>query len=388
MPRICGNVTSATHTLSRRVAFNRDVPVTLVRTEDTYYLKLKYVVLYRNGTENLSLARLQAQHQALNACYNAANDNVSHVPQSGRYNFQGVVGKANIVFLPSDHTAVKEEDVQRIAVSQTFDGLGNVLAFLSSNQVTLDAKTLHIICAPLNSILGEAYLESNVCTVESGSVGGETELGTLATFRLGRTAVHEVGHCLGLPHVFTGDCTQVFSDIPTQVNPNFEFKLVNEGGAWSGQLCNRDRDCKYYRNNDTSVLISGVNPPYSCMGCTGPSCNQCDTSLYEQGCNFLDYSEDEHMVMFSLQQCDHMRQVLVSGSTGMELQASDGGTITGTTATDGTTTSADVPSTAAAKPKSKTLSLPLLIGIIVGSVVGAVLLALLIYWSVTHSKRT
>jgi len=318
MPRKCGSVTNAEETRERRIQFQGEVRsgIRSVDDEKIIYIAIHYTVLYRNSGENLPLASIQAQHQVLNACFNALNDNISKVSSSGRYNFKSVVGNSKLVFLPTHYADLTEEHVTRVSVNTNFAGLTSVQDHLQSSGISLDATRMNMMIAPLEDILGEARMESNVCVVTTGSVGGELALGSMSEYGLGRTAVHEVGHCLGLPHIFTGTCTQVFSDIPAQRIPNFSFNLTS-----GGRLCNRDRDCKYHRNGDTSVLQSGVSLPYSCFSChtAPPTCDECDTELYEQALNFLDYVDDSEMVMFSAQQSLHMRQVLRSESTGITL---------------------------------------------------------------------
>ena len=356
--------------------------LTAASTEQLY-VGIQYFVLYRNDTENLSIDLIRSQHQMLNACYNQVNLGLSKVPSSGHYSFADVIGNPHVTFLPSDYKAVEEDMIIRVACSQSFSGITPVLNFLEASGHPKVSGKLNAIIAPLDSILGEAQVSGNACTVLSGSVGGELLPGQLTPFRLGLSLVHEAGHCMGLSHIFDSGCVQVHSDIPVQSNPNFEFVLANG----TGTNCNRMRDCKYYRNGDNSVLTAGVPPPYSCWTCLADSqCPVCDTEPYEQGCNFLDYATDDNMVMFSKQQALAIRETLVSASNGVELKTSDGGAVP---IADAANISAAVNSQGTIPPagdtsmKSSKLWTPTLISVVaVCGAISAAAIALFIWWFV------
>lgn len=302
----------------------------IATSSEKLYMNIHYHVIYRNSGENLPLAVLQSQHQMLNASLNKINTNIAKVPSSGRYNFKDSIGNVAVVVIPSNYTELTEQSVTRIPSNREFTGLADVLNWMSTNGHNMKAESVNLIICPMPSILGEAEVVGFRMCVTTGSVGGEVTEGSIDQYRLGVTAVHEMGHLLGLPHVFDGDCNQTFTDVPSQLYPNYDFELFkNENNEWDGKLCNRYRDCKFYRNGDTNVLISGQPQPYSCFTCseTTPECTQCDTVNYEQGCNFMDYGTDDHLVMFTQQQSLFMRQVALSGNTGITLVDSDGGEI-------------------------------------------------------------
>jgi hypothetical protein len=380
-----------------------------VNGTEKIYIGVVYWVLYQNEEDNLSLELLQSQHQMTNVCFNALNPQLDKVPTQGRYNHAPSIGNANIVFLPTSYKDLSNIHIKRVMqTTGPFRGLSETVSWMLSNGHIPVEDKLNIICTNMPSILGEAEVEGNKCVITSGAVGGNILQGSITSFKLGITAVHEIGHNFSLPHVFTlgttnlqddiqDECIQAFADIPAQRYPNYDFQLFlqSDGITFDGALCNRQRDCKIYREGNNSFIISGSNPPtqpYSCFGCAGtaPICDECDTSLYEQGCNFLDYGTDDNLVMFSKLQCVAMRETLISGATGIRLLDSDGGelgltdidTTPSPTTTDTTTLIPDDSSSSVVvdSDDNSGLSMAAVVGIAVGSVVVAIMFFLLIWF--------
>lgn len=310
-------------------------------TSNTLFVDVVYRVLYRNSSENVSLSLIRAQHETVQMCFNNLNPDLDHVPSSGSYAFSSVVGNPDVVFNPVDASAITEDSgqIERIEVDGgvSFGGLNplqSILDYLASRsdvEQIIPGK-LNIYVAGLeNNILGQARLESNICCCLSGTIGGYSEQAEFPSYRLGKTTVHEIGHCLGLPHPFNvGSCSiQPFTDVPKSKEPNFEGTLFETMGEWNGALDNRQRDCKFYKDGNSSFLKPGQSPPYSCFDCdvTTVNCTECDTDLYEQFMNFMDYATDENAVMFSIQQSQFMRSWLLSGQTELVLTVASGSTI-------------------------------------------------------------
>lgn len=289
----------------------------------TKYIGFVYRVLYRTEEERISLERIRAQHEMIHAMFNRLNDDRLHVPESGVYGFRGVQGNAQLVHMPISSSDITEESsyVEYIQVpeSQSFDSfspLYTVLSYMGSRSdldTIVDGK-MNLFIAPIESnILGQAETEQNYCVVHYKAIGGVSSPGTLSNYELGRTAVHEIGHCYGLPHIFNEDdgCgVQVFADIPAQKIPNYDGQLPADGGAPSH--CNRYRDCKIYKDGDNSFQLPGESLPYSCIPCDskGAECTECDSTLHEQFMNVMGYSPDRSLVMFSALQTEAMREFL------------------------------------------------------------------------------
>ena len=370
----CGSASSVKNTRSMK----RHIDTSMMSLErasaegdDPIYVRIVYYVLYRTDAENISLDLIRSQHHMINLCFSNQHESRNRMPTTGHeYNFSSAVGTSNIRFLPTVHTDLKEEDIVRIPMegrTDVFKNLIDVLEFYTDLNRDLVNGSINLFIVPFQN-LGEAETPGDLACIATSSVGGELEQGTLKGYDKGITAVHEIGHLFGLPHVFDGDCDRAFADIPAQKYESPYFQLTEEGGTWSGKQCNRYIDCKIYKEGDTSFEIDGLTKPYSCFPCDvdGAGCTECDTSEYEQSMNFMDYAQDDHLIMFSREQSIFMRQVLLSKSGKVE-PVSDGAE-TSTAQVD----DADVKTT---DPKFSTWAI---VGMVAGGSVVIIVIAVLI----------
>ena len=351
---------------------------------DTVYVNIHYTVV---GPDQPPLALLKSQHHIINAAFNNIHEALGRVPSSGRYNFASVVGKTSVVFLPTAYTDLTEESVTRIPGGRSdFSGLNDVTNYLSLLGYSFLRSNITLIICPMSSILGEAEVGGSIACATTASVGGELVAGSLPTYSKGVTSVHEIGHLFGLPHTWgDGGCDKIFDDIPAQRDPNYLFQLSNSGGVWDGSGCNRHRDCRIYADGDMSATLPGVSPPYSCNPCGPGGSSQCDTDCstgtFEQGCNFMDYGGDDHLVMFSAEQALFMRRTLLSSESTIQQHEWDGGELIPSSSASVAAVAVEDENGTAAKGGLSTAA-------IVGIVVGALLaLGIIVAVSVTVTKR-
>ena len=250
---------------------------------ENLFLNVVYHVLWNNDDTNISIERIRAQHDVINRDFNANNIDLSRVPSTGKYNFASVVGDARITFLPVNSDDL--HDIKRTNVTnRSFSGMNDLLAEVPS--MSAPDGVLTIFIAPLDgTLLGQAELLSKSCVINCRTVGNAELPGDplLISYNTGRTATHEIGHVLGLPHTFSSHNTCMspeinseFPDIPPQKLPNFDAVLINDNGVWTGTLDNRFRDC-----NQPVYNIPGVSGPYGCNSDTN-----CSTGLFEMFFNF------------------------------------------------------------------------------------------------------
>ena len=275
-------------------------------------------VVYSTTAMNLSDAQCQAQLNQLNLDYARLNTDASSTPAA----FTGVAANTNIQFCMAQRTpaGVATTGVERrnttVASWTTND---NVKHYSSGGLDAWDAtKYLNIWSCNLGSgLLGYAQFPGGSASTDGvvllySSIGSMLSPGTATPYQLGRTATHEVGHWLNLYHIWGDDgsaCsgTDNVSDTPNQGPENY--------------------GCPVFPHTDA---CSPASPGVMFM-------------------NYMDYTDDACMNMFTSGQSSRMAALFGTGGarvgllTSLGCQAVTGGscgTPTGLTATSITTTSA------------------------------------------------
>lgn len=224
-------------------------------------------VLYRTSAENISLAQLQSQIDVLNKDFSATNSdyNTSNNPYSSVRS-----GNTNIRFVL--------DQVIRKSTTKTSWGTNDAMKKSTQGGLNPTSPTTKLnlwVCTIGGGILGYAQFPGGSSSTD-GVVIDSKYLGTTGTatypFNLGRTATHEVGHWLNLRHIW-GDATcgsDLVSDTPVHNTANYGVPAVGHRSTCSG------------------------------------------TPL-EMYMNYMDYTDDRGMYMFSVGQKTRMNAVFAVG---------------------------------------------------------------------------
>ncbi len=225
-------------------------------------------VLYRTAAENISLTQIQSQIAVLNNDFNALNSDYNSVPAL----FSGVKANVGISFVLDQvirKATTKTSWGTRDAIKKTKQGGLNPTS--PTTKMNLWVGTIG------GGILGYAQFPggssaTDGVVIDPNYFGVTSNSGTSYPYNLGRTATHEVGHWLNLRHIW-GDATcgnDLVNDTPSHNTANY-----------------------------------GV-PTY-------PHYSTCTGTPVEMTMNYMDYTDDRGMYMFSLGQKSRMDAIFLSG---------------------------------------------------------------------------
>jgi hypothetical protein len=252
-----------------------------------YTIPVVVHVLYNNATQNISDAQILSQINVLNADFRKLNSDVSLVPSA----FSSVVADAQIEFCLAQRTpaGVSTTGIVRKSTTVTsFTSNDNVKRSANGGDDAWDAtKYLNIwVCNLGGGLLGYAQFPGGAVATD-GVVVNFTAFGNTGTaaapFNKGRTATHEVGHWLNLRHIW-GDAScgnDQVTDTPTQSTSNY--------------------GCPAY-------------PKVTCSN--GPN--------GDMFMNYMDYTDDACMYMFTNGQKARMMALLTTGGSRIGLTTSNG----------------------------------------------------------------
>ena len=225
-------------------------------------------VLYRTAAENISLTQIQSQIDVLNKDFNALNSDFNQVPTT----FSGVKANVGITFVL--------DAVYRKSTKKTSWGTRDAMKKSSQGGLNPTSPTTKLnlwVCTIGGGILGYAQFPGGSSATD-GVVIDSKYLGTTGTatapFNKGRTATHEVGHWMNLRHIW-GDATcgsDLVSDTPTHNTANYGMPAF---------------------------------PHYS----------TCSGTPIEMTMNYMDYTDDAGMYMFSNGQKSRMLAIFASGGS-------------------------------------------------------------------------
>ena len=225
-------------------------------------------VLYRTAAENISLTQIQSQIDVLNKDFNGQNSDFNQVPTV----FSGVKANVGITFVL--------DAVYRKSTTKSSWGTRDAMKKSKQGGINPTSPTTKLnlwVCTIGGGILGYAQFPGGSSATD-GVVIDSRYLGTTGTatapFNKGRTATHEVGHWMNLRHIW-GDTTcgsDLVSDTPTHNTANYGIPAF---------------------------------PHYS----------TCSGNPIEMTMNYMDYTDDAGMYMFSNGQKSRMLAIFASGGS-------------------------------------------------------------------------
>ncbi len=243
---------------------NRNFEARLVN--GVYEIPVVVNVVYNTIAQNISQTQIQSQIDVLNADYAATNSDYALTPST----FQAVrSGNTNIRF-------VLDAVVRKSTKTKSFSTNNAMKTSTSGIAPTSPSTKLNIwSCNLSNSVLGYAQFPGGSLSTD-GVVIDDNAFGTTGTavapFNKGRTGTHEVGHWLNLRHI------------------------------WGDATCGNDQvgDTPLHNTANYGCPASGHRST-----CTG-------TPL-EMTMNYMDYTDDACMYMFTAGQKARMLAVFAAG---------------------------------------------------------------------------
>lgn len=243
-------------------------PAVRLLADGVIEIPVVFNVLYKTTAQNLSEAQLNSQIDVLNADFAGTNSDYNNTPAL----FQGVrSGDIKIRF-------VRDAVTVRKKTNKTQWSTNNAMKISTQGGIdaTSPATKLNIwVCNMGGGILGYAQFPGGNAATD-GVVLDDNATGNTGTaaapYGLGRTATHEVGHWMNLRHI------------------------------WGDATCGDDFVADTPQHNTSN----GGCPTY-------PHYSTCSGKPVEMTMNYMDYTYDACMYMFTLGQKDRMRATFGSG---------------------------------------------------------------------------
>jgi hypothetical protein len=224
-------------------------------------------VIYNKSAQNIPDAQIASQIAVLNEDFNLQNGDNTKVPSL----FAGV--KANVGVHFTLFSTIRKQTTKKSF--QANDGMK--FTSKGGSDVVDPAHKLNLwVCNLAGGLLGYAQFPGGKAATDGVVIGyfcfGRTGSALVSPYDKGRTATHEVGHWMNLRHIWgdTNCGSDLVDDTPKHTTANY--------------------------------------------GCPGfPHINSCTDHATEMTMNYMDYTDDPCMYMFSNGQKGRMLAVFASG---------------------------------------------------------------------------
>jgi hypothetical protein len=247
-------------------------------------------VVWNTAAQNISDAQILTQIDVLNADFRKLNADVANVPAA----FQSLVAdcEVNFCLATQDPTGAATTGIRRRQTTVTSFGTNDAMKYTAQGGLDIWDRNKYLnlwVCNISGSILGYAQFPGGPAATD-GVVIDYLYFGTIGTatapFNKGRTGTHEVGHWLNCYHIWGDDGTSCtgsdnVSDTPNQADENY--------------------GCPAF-------------PQVSCSN--GPN--------GDMFMNYMDYTDDACMYMFTNGQKARMQALFASGGARAALATSTG----------------------------------------------------------------
>jgi Pregnancy-associated plasma protein-A len=224
-------------------------------------------VLYKTAAQNISQAQIQSQIDVLNADFSALNTDYSNTPsyfqavRSGDLKIRFVLDQ--VIRKSTTKSSWRTDDAMKKS------NKGGINPTSPSNKLNL------WVCNLSGGILGYAQFPGGNAATD-GVVCDDNATGNTGTaaapYGLGRTATHEIGHWLNLRHI------------------------------WGDATCGND----FVSDTPLHQTSNGGCPAF-------PKYGSCSATIPMQTMNYMDYTYDACMYMFSTGQGSRMNATFLAG---------------------------------------------------------------------------
>ena len=268
-----------------------------LRTNSNITIPVVIHVLYNTAAQNISDAQAISQFSVLNNDFQRLNADTVNTPAA----FRSVAGGVGITF------CLAQRDPNGNATTGIVHKSTTTTSFTTDNKIKASAtggddpwdvtRYVNIWIGNISGgILGYGEFPTGAISQTYGLVLNYTCTGTLGTvtapYNLGRTGTHEFGHCFNLNHIWgdNGQCgnTDNCPDTPPQ-----------KGGTASPAGCNYGSPTYPWQPN-TCTRPDGVG---------GVNVTNTNGDMF---LNYMDYTDDGAMNMFTKNQCARMLAVVTT----------------------------------------------------------------------------